>query len=93
MLSAALSAATPTALDGERLTVAFPADAAFVKKKAEATGTWCSVLRGLTGHSLLIAYELREDASPPGPSMLGDELIDRLRAEFAAEEVFEEEER
>ena len=35
MLSAALSAATPTALEADRLTVAFPADAAFVKKKAE----------------------------------------------------------
>ena len=33
--SAALSAATPTALEADRLTVAFPADAAFVKKKAE----------------------------------------------------------
>ena len=29
-------AARPVALEGERLTVAFPADAAFVKKKAEA---------------------------------------------------------
>jgi hypothetical protein len=52
------------------------------------------VLRGLTGHLLLIAYELREDALRAGPQLLGEgELIDRLRAEFAAEEVFEEEER
>ena len=35
MLGAALSAATPLHLDAERLTIAFPADAAFVKKKAE----------------------------------------------------------
>jgi len=50
------------------------------------------VLRGLTGHSLGIVYELREDAAPAGPQLLGEvELIERLRAEFAAEEVFEEE--
>jgi hypothetical protein len=83
------------AVEGERLTVAFPPDAAFVKKKAEANRDVVQrVLRGLTGHSLLIAYELREDALRAGPQLLGEgELIDRLRAEFAAEEVFEEEER
>ena len=36
MLGAALGAARPVGLEGDRLTVAFPADAAFVKKKAEA---------------------------------------------------------
>src|SRR4051812_8238921 len=36
MLGAALGAARPMALEADRLTVAFPADAAFVKKKAEA---------------------------------------------------------
>jgi DNA polymerase III subunit gamma/tau len=95
MLGAALGAAQPVAVEGERLTVAFPPDAAFVKKKAEANRDVVQrVLRGLTGHSLLIAYELREDALRAGPQLLGEgELIDRLRAEFAAEEVFEEEER
>jgi DNA polymerase III subunit gamma/tau len=93
MLGAALGAARPMALEGERLTVAFPPDAAFVKKKAEANRDVVQrVLRGLTGHSLGIAYELREDAAPAGPQLLGEaELIERLRAEFAAEEVFEEE--
>jgi DNA polymerase-3 subunit gamma/tau len=93
MLGAALGAARPVALEGERLTVAFPPDAAFVKKKAEANRDVVQrVLRGLTGHSLGIAYELREDAAPAGPQLLGEaELIERLRAEFAAEEVFEEE--
>ena len=64
MLGAALGAARPVALEGERLTVAFPPDAAFVKKKAEANRDVVQrVLRGLTGHSLVIAYELREDAA------------------------------
>jgi len=95
MLGAALGAARPMAIEGERLTVAFPPDAAFVKKKAEANREVVQrVLRGLTGHSLLVAYELREDAMPAGPALLNEaELIERLRAEFAAEEVFEEEER
>jgi DNA polymerase-3 subunit gamma/tau len=94
MLGAALGAARPVALEADRLTVAFPADAAFVKKKAEANREPVQrALRGLTGQALTIAYELREDATPAGPSLLGEEeLIERLRAEFAAEEVFDEEE-
>jgi DNA polymerase-3 subunit gamma/tau len=93
MLGAALGAARPMAVEGERVTVAFPPDAAFVKKKAEANRDVVQrVLRGLTGHSLGIVYELREDAAPAGPQLLGEtELIERLRAEFAAEEIFEEE--
>ncbi|MBA3262323.1 MAG: hypothetical protein H0T69_07640, partial [Thermoleophilaceae bacterium] len=95
MLGAALGAARPMALEAERLTVAFPPDAAFVKKKAEANRDLVQrALRGLTGHTLAVAYELREDALPAGPELLGEEqLIERLRAEFAAEEVFDEEER
>jgi hypothetical protein len=95
MLGAALAAARPMAIDGDRVTVAFPTDAAFVKKKAEANREMVQrALRGLTGHTLAVAYELCEDALPAGPALLGEEeLIERLRAEFAAEEVFDEEER
>jgi DNA polymerase-3 subunit gamma/tau len=95
MLGAALGAARPMALEADRVTVAFPPDAAFVKKKAEANRELVQrALRGLTGHTLAVAYELREDALPAGPELLGEEeLIERLRAEFAAEEVFDEEER
>jgi DNA polymerase-3 subunit gamma/tau len=95
MLGAALAAARPMAVEADLVTVAFPADAAFVKKKAEANRDLVArALRGLTGHSLGVAYELREDALPAGPELLGEEeLIERLRAEFAAEEVFDEEER
>jgi DNA polymerase III subunit gamma/tau len=95
MLGAALGAARPMALEADQLTVAFPADAAFVKKKAEANRELVQrAVRGLTGQSLAIAYELREDAALEGPALLAEEeLIERLRAEFAAEEVFDEEER
>jgi DNA polymerase-3 subunit gamma/tau len=94
MIGAALGAARPMAIEAERVTVAFPPDAAFVKKKAEANRELVQrALRGLTGHALAVAYELREDALPAGPELLGEEeLIERLRAEFAAEEVFDEEE-
>jgi hypothetical protein len=92
MLSAALSAATPTALDGERLTVAFPADAAFVKKKAEqGRDLVANAVRGITGQPLTLAFELSEAARAAGPATLDhDQLIERLREEFGAEEVFEE---
>jgi DNA polymerase III subunit gamma/tau len=93
MLSAALSAATPTALDADRLTVAFPADAAFVKKKAEqGRDLVANAVRGLTGQPLTLAFELSDDAVPAaGPATLDhNELIERLRAEFDAEEVFED---
>jgi DNA polymerase III subunit gamma/tau len=95
MLSAALSAATPTALDADRLTIAFPADAAFVKKKAEqGRDLVANAVRGITGQSLTLAFELSESATPPGPTTLDhDQLIERLRAEFGAEEVFEDEEK
>jgi DNA polymerase-3 subunit gamma/tau len=94
MLGAALGAARPVSLDASRLTVAFPTDASFVKKKAEANRDMVQrALRGLTGQSLAVAYELRDDASAGGPATLGEEeLIERLRAEFAAEEVFDDEE-
>jgi len=94
MLGAALAAARPVALDGERVTVAFPADAAFVKKKAEqGRELVAQALRGMTGASFRVAYELGDDAAPAGPATLGEEeLIERLRDEFAAEEIFEHEE-
>jgi DNA polymerase III subunit gamma/tau len=93
MLSAALSAATPTAVDGDRLTIAFPSDAAFVKKKAEkGRDLVASAVRGITGQSLTLAFELSDAVAPPsGPATLDhDQLIERLRAEFGAEEVFDQ---
>jgi DNA polymerase-3 subunit gamma/tau len=92
MLSAALSAATPTAVEADRLTVSFPADAAFVKKKAEqCRDLVANAVRGITGQSLALAFELSDTAPVASPATLDhDELIERLRAEFAAEEVFED---
>jgi DNA polymerase III subunit gamma/tau len=92
MLGAAIGAAEPAAIEGELLTVAFPADAAFVRKKAEANRELlANAVRGLTGHSLRLAFELSEDTAASAQATLDHEqLIERLRAEFGAEEVFEE---
>jgi DNA polymerase III subunit gamma/tau len=88
MLGAALSAATPLALDSDRLTIAFPADAAFAKKKAEqGRDLVADAVRGMTGQPLTVAFELGEVAMPS--TIDHDQLIERLRAEFGAEEVFD----
>jgi DNA polymerase-3 subunit gamma/tau len=94
MLGAALAAARPVALEGDRLSVAFPAEAAFARKKAEANRDVVQrAVRTLTGGSLTLVYELREGDEASEPVTLDEaELIERLRAEFAAEEVFEDEE-
>ena len=46
----------------------------------------------MTGTALALAFELSDDALPaPGPEALDhDQLIERLRVEFGAEEVFDE---
>jgi DNA polymerase III subunit gamma/tau len=92
MLGAAIGAAQPAGLEGDRLAIAFPADAAFVKKKAEANRELvASAVRGLTGHSLALTFELSDQAGSDAQATLDHEqLIERLRAEFGAEEVFEE---
>jgi DNA polymerase III subunit gamma/tau len=93
VLGHAIATAAPVALDGDRLTIAFPAGASFVKKKAEqGRDLVANAVRGMTGHSLALAFELSDSVAPPaGPATLDhDELIARLREEFAAEEVFDE---
>jgi DNA polymerase III subunit gamma/tau len=90
MLGAALAAARPVSLEAGRLAIAFPADAAFAKKKAEAGRELIqAALRGLTGHTPALALEL--SAAGATPATLDEaELIERLRAELGAEEVFDE---
>jgi DNA polymerase-3 subunit gamma/tau len=92
MLGAALAAARPMAVEGDRLTVAFPPDAAFVKKKAEAGRELIQgALRGLTGRTPGLTFEL-SDTAGAGPATLEEaELIERLRTEFGAEELFDDE--
>jgi DNA polymerase III subunit gamma/tau len=92
MVGALLSDARPTALEGDRLTVAFPEEAVFKKKKAEGNRELVQgALRGLTGRTLSIAYELSGPSPAAEPVVLGEEeLIERLRAELGAEEILED---
>jgi hypothetical protein len=89
MVGALLADARPTALERYRLTVAFPSEAAFSKKKAESNSALVhAALRGLTGRTLSVAYELSDAGSGARPAALSeDELIARLRDEFGAREV------
>ena len=94
MLGAALRDARPMVIEGDRLLVGFPEEAAFSKKKAEGNRELVQrALRGLTGASLTIAYELRVDAAAVEAAGLSEEeLIERLKSELGAEEVFEDDE-
>jgi DNA polymerase III subunit gamma/tau len=93
MLGAVLGDAKPIAVEGERLTLAFPASASFAKKKAEQGRQLVErALHGLTGRGVVVAYELTEEAAPAEPITLSEEeLIERLKSELAAEEVFDDE--
>jgi DNA polymerase III subunit gamma/tau len=94
MVAALLAEAVPTALEGSRLTIQFPADAAFSKKKAEANGELVvGALRSLGGHAVAVAFELGEERGERGPATLtADQLADRLLRDFDAEEIFESDE-
>jgi DNA polymerase-3 subunit gamma/tau len=94
MVAALLAEAVPTALDGSRLTIQFPADAAFSKKKAEANRELVTgALRSLGGHAVAVAFELGEERDAQGPATLtADQLADRLMRDFGAEEIFESDE-
>jgi hypothetical protein len=92
MVGALLAEAQPTALETGRLVVAFHEEATFHKKKAEANRALVlEALHGLTGRELSVAFELSGEAAPAGPVTLSeDELVERLRSDFGAVEVFED---
>jgi hypothetical protein len=95
MLAALLADARPVAIEDGALTLAFPAGAAFLKRKAEQEDhrrTAADALRSLTGQALTLRYELREDelvaaAAPGEPVLSGEELVRRFLEEFDAEEL------
>ena len=96
MVAALLGEARPSAIAGSELTVSFPAGAEFSRKKADANRELLqTALRGLTGRSVGVKFDL--GAPPPGEgeplaAMSEDELLERLKAEFKAEEVFDDDE-
>jgi DNA polymerase-3 subunit gamma/tau len=93
MVAALLTDARPTAMEGSGVTVAFPEDAEFSRRKAEANSDLLrTALQGITGHSFGVAFELGREVATPQPAVLGEEeLLERLKHEFCAKEVFDEE--
>ncbi len=101
-LSAAFVAARPLAVDSERSTVeiGFPPSAAFNKRKAEGKENrerFSEAVRTVVGTRLSPSYVLLEDESEPAE--IADavvekpvderELVNRIKAEFDAEELIE----
>ena len=94
MVAALFAEAAPAVLDGDRLTVSFPEEAAFSCKKAEANrGLLLGALRAVTGRGLTVSFELTGGREGGGPATLGEEeLLERLKRDFGAEEIFDDEE-
>ena len=100
LLAAVLHGARPAAVDDGELTLAWPESAGFFKRKAEdpaSKETIARVIRAVTGSSLRLAFELRDDAAlaagpAAAPQLTEEELVNRFVEEFDAEVLPPEEE-
>jgi hypothetical protein len=98
MLAALLADAKPVAVSERELTLAFPAGADFLKRKAEQDEhrrATAEALKSVSGRALGLRYELRdgedEGGGPDGATGLsGEELVRRFVEEFDAEEILED---
>ncbi len=94
-LAATFDGARPVGVEGEGLTVGFPAEFTFNKRKAEAPDKrelMSDAFEAVAGERLRPVYVLLdgEDAEPreaPGEEIDHDALVERLKSEFDAEEV------
>jgi len=95
-LAFALEGARPVSFDGEELQVGFPPDMTFNKKKADSPDrrdTVAAAFAAVTGTGLRPTYVLLEGEAPPDTPAPGsdevdeDQLLERLKSEFDAEEV------
>jgi DNA polymerase-3 subunit gamma/tau len=96
MLASLLEDAQPASLADEGLTLAWPESSAFSKRKAEDPANReliAGAIRAVTGSSLRLAYELRADhevvaaAAAVEPELSEEELVERFKREFEAEEL------
>jgi DNA polymerase III subunit gamma/tau len=94
LLASVLADARPVSLTDEDVTLAFPTDRAFYKRKAEQDEnrrTTAEALRSVIGTMLRLRYELRDDAELPAVDGLSqEELVKRLLEEFDAQEVLDD---
>lgn len=95
-LAATLEGARPVSFGEEGLQVGFPPEMTFNKKKAdspERRDTVAAAFAAVTGQGLRPAYVVLEGEAPPDTPAPGseeideDELLERLKSEFDAEEV------
>jgi DNA polymerase-3 subunit gamma/tau len=95
-LVATFEGARPVGVDGDRVEIAFPTDRTFNKRKAESPDRREAVtaaFEAVAGRALKPNYVLLEGEPPPDTPAPGseeideDELLERLKSEFDAEEV------
>jgi DNA polymerase III subunit gamma/tau len=96
MLSALFEGARPIAVDSEEgvLRIGFPAGSTFNKRKAEAAEhreRFTEALRAILGERLRPVYVLLDGDAPASEEMDEEELLERIKSEFDAEEVGSEE--
>jgi hypothetical protein len=97
MLSAVLADARPCDLVDDQLVISFTPDKSFLCRKADDAGNRqlvADALRSLVGRPLRVAYELREaeeDCAPSHPAISDDEMVEKFKAEFEAEEIVPDE--
>ena len=88
-LAAVLQTARPSQVADSELTIAWPESAGFFKRKAEDPASKEKIVRAIhavTGTSLRLAYELRDDAelaAAPVERLSEEELVKRFVEEFA----------
>jgi DNA polymerase-3 subunit gamma/tau len=94
MVGACLEAARPLAIEGDRLTICFPVMGGFSRKTVDKNRELVQTsLRALTGGSFGLDYEMKDDdGGEPAPAGLtADELIERLKRDYGATEIFDDE--
>jgi DNA polymerase-3 subunit gamma/tau len=97
LLGAAISKTRPCELRGDELTLALGTGDSFYRRKVESTECReliSEALRTLTGHKLRLTVDLRDDEPEPGaaPVLSEDEMVERFKAEFEAEEIVPDDE-
>ena len=93
LIGASLAEGRPATLEGSRLIVAFPTGSEFAKKKVESKRELLHrAIKGLTGQAVEPHCELGGEPSPDAvpPALSESELLERLRSDFGATEVFDD---
>ncbi|MEA2475572.1 MAG: polymerase subunit gamma/tau [Thermoleophilaceae bacterium] len=94
MVGACLEAARPLRIDGDRLTICFPVMGGFSRKTVDKNRELVQTsLRALTGCTFGLDYEMKDDeqGEPAPAGLTADELIERLKRDYGATEVFDDE--